>query len=346
VNETQDPGYTYDANGNLTSDGVKDYFWDAANRLIAMQTRTTPPSGLTNFIGPLPTPPPPITPSPNFDPPSPKPPTTPPPVNNISAPRALARSEFSYDGLGRRARVIEKQSNTVDANGNPVWTTVSDHPYVWDGNTLAEERDGSGTTVTKRFYAEGEQINGVSYFYTRDHLGSVRELIDSAGTVHAQYEYDPYGNRTKLSGDLDSDFGFTGHWHHGPSGLNLSLYRAYSPTLGRWISRDPIGESGGLNLYGYVENDPSNAIDPLGLCPAPCREGEIRTVTHVEPRLTFKLNATYSRTWATWILFRKPPIPIPTVINWYDCTQTFVCRSGEMVPISEKQCTMRPGGWL
>lgn len=43
------------------------------------------------------------------------------------------------------------------------------------------------------------------------------------------------------------------------------VYRAYNPTMGRWISRDPIGESGGINLYGYVENNPTDLTDPLGL---------------------------------------------------------------------------------
>lgn len=156
------------------------------------------------------------------------------------------RSEFSYDGLGRRVRIVEKR-----APGDPAidpaidWVLVSDHYYVWSGNTLAEERDGADpATVTKRFFAEVEEwvggIDAGAYYYTRDHLGSVREVTDSNGTVRAQYEYDPYGNRTKLSGDRDANFGFTGHWHHAPSGLNLSLYRAYSPTLGRWLSRDPL----------------------------------------------------------------------------------------------------------
>jgi uncharacterized protein RhaS with RHS repeats len=45
----------------------------------------------------------------------------------------------------------------------------------------------------------------------------------------------------------------------------LTLFRAYDPALGRWLSPDPLGEAGGLNLYGYVGNDPLNAWDPLGL---------------------------------------------------------------------------------
>jgi len=52
---------------------------------------------------------------------------------------------------------------------------------------------------------------------------------------------------------------------HGATGLNLAVYRAYEPEGGRWASQDPIGLAGGLNLYRYVENDPVNGTDPLGL---------------------------------------------------------------------------------
>jgi RHS repeat-associated protein len=53
--------------------------------------------------------------------------------------------------------------------------------------------------------------------------------------------------------------------YHRSSGLNLTLFRAYDSDLGRWISRDPIGERGGLNLYGYVGGNPISVIDPFGL---------------------------------------------------------------------------------
>jgi RHS repeat-associated protein len=254
VNETQDPGYTYDANGNLTADGINTYFWDAANRLVAIQKTITTPSQIGRLV---------ISPPPTPGPISTVPPTTlPPPSTPAPVSTTVTRSEFSYDGLGRRARIVNKQGT-----GTPVtvWTTLSDNQYLWSGNTLAEERDSTGSSVTKRFFAEGEQVDGANYYYSRDHLGSIREMTDLTGAVRAQYEYDPYGVRTKLSGDLDADFGFTGHWHHLPSGLNLSLYRAYSPTLGRWISRDPIGEVGGINLYEYTDDDPINNRDVLGL---------------------------------------------------------------------------------
>jgi RHS repeat-associated protein len=129
---------------------------------------------------------------------------------------------------------------------------------------IAEERDANNV-VTRRFYSQGEQINGSPFYYMRDQLGSVRELTDSVGNVRARYDYDPYGYRTKLSGDLDAQFGFTGFYYHARSGLNLALYRAYDFLTGRWLSRDPIGEEGELNLYGYVANNALNAVDTLGL---------------------------------------------------------------------------------
>jgi RHS repeat-associated protein len=141
---------------------------------------------------------------------------------------------------------------------------------VWaDGAQPAEERDGANA-VLRRFYGEGEQVPGAvgpsdRLFYAKDHLGSVREVTDGAGVLRARYDYDFWGNRTRLSGDVETAVGYTGHHHHAKSGLVLTWYRAYDPDTGRWLSRDPIAEEGGLNLYGYVGNDPGNLWDPLGL---------------------------------------------------------------------------------
>jgi RHS repeat-associated protein len=85
-------------------------------------------------------------------------------------------------------------------------------------------------------------------FYTRDHLGSIRELTDGTQAIRGRYDYDPFGRMTKVQGDRDGAFGFTGDFWHAQSGLNLTLFRAYDPNLGRWVSRDPIGEMGGNNF--------------------------------------------------------------------------------------------------
>jgi RHS repeat-associated protein len=68
-----------------------------------------------------------------------------------------------------------------------------------------------------------------------------------------------------VSETVAADFQYAGMYKHERSGINLTLYRAYKPDLGRWISRDPIGEQVGYNLYSYVKNDPINWFDPLGL---------------------------------------------------------------------------------
>ena len=136
--------------------------------------------------------------------------------------------------------------------------------FIWIGNRIAEERDANNNVV-RRFFPQGEQINGANYYYTRDHLGSIRELVDSTNAIRARYDYDPYGYRFKLSGDLDSEFGYTGFYYHQPSGLNLAVYRAYDSSVGRWLSRDPVGERPDTNLYVYVANDPLRYVDFLGL---------------------------------------------------------------------------------
>jgi len=74
--------------------------------------------------------------------------------------------------------------------------------------------------------------------------------------------------RSFCAWSFDADFGFTGHYFHQPSGLNLTVYPGYDSDLGRWISRDPIRNAEflqGPNLYGYVGNSVINAIDPYGL---------------------------------------------------------------------------------
>ena len=213
---------TYDLNGNMLSDGTRNFQWDAVNRLVKIWYGSVGNSPSTTM---------------------------------------------NYDGMSRRVGIIER-----DASG----TLTSTKQFIWDGMSIAEERDATNT-VTKRFYGQGEQIAGTNYYYTRDHLGSVREMTDSSGNLHARYDYDLYGRLTKLSGDLDADFAFTGHYYHQPSGLFLAPYRAYSADLGRWICRDPIGEEGGLNLYGYVSNSPTRFIDNLGL--APTTNGNVVTDT-------------------------------------------------------------------
>jgi RHS repeat-associated protein len=172
------------------------------------------------------------------------------------------RTEFTYDGFGRRVAIRHL------VNGSE----VSFRRFVWSDGEICEERDAAGA-VTKRFFPQGMRVetgpNAGAYFYTRDHLGSIRELIDSGGNVVARYAYDPYGRRSKLEGDLESDFGFATMFWCAEANLFLTQFRAYDAGLGRWLSRDPLPEAElaqGPNLYAYVGNDAVSLTDPKGLC--------------------------------------------------------------------------------
>lgn len=177
------------------------------------------------------------------------------------------RSEFTHDA-SRLTQVVEKENGV----------TQSSTYFVWCGDERCEERSADGATVTKRFFGAGVLEGASKYYYARDHLGTVREMTDQSGAVRARYEYDPYGRQTKLSGDKDALFAFTGQQSHAPSGLYYYRARYYDPKIGRFASEDPIRLRGGINLFRYVRNNPARWRDPKGLFPGtgrmrglPCR---------------------------------------------------------------------------
>ena len=170
-------------------------------------------------------------------------------------------TEFRYDGLGRRTSVREYTASNY-----------TETRYLGCGERICQARNSSDTPI-RCYYDEGEQLvtsSGItSYYYAQDHLGSVRDLVNASGTVLASYDYDAYGNptRTTQSGSARADYRYAGLFYHPQSGLYLTHYRVYDPVTARWLSRDPIGEIGGINLYGYVEADPVTYTDEAGALP-------------------------------------------------------------------------------
>ncbi|REK46751.1 MAG: RHS repeat-associated core domain-containing protein [Planctomycetota bacterium] len=115
-----------------------------------------------------------------------------------------------------------------------------------------------------------------------DHQGTVRQLAfyDSGSgdtTIQRYWEYDSFGNVTsETAAAVDHLFGYTGRAFDDETGLQNNLHRWYDPVVGRWASEDPIGfAAGDANLYRYVGNGPTNAVDPSGLADPQWNEEEV-----------------------------------------------------------------------
>jgi RHS repeat-associated protein len=106
-----------------------------------------------------------------------------------------------------------------------------------------------------------------STFYHADCLGNVTALINSSNILVAQYLYSPFGQVVGKWGPYANlnEMQFSSMPRHSLSGFSMYLYRVYDAGLQRWVSRDPIGECGGVNLYRMNHNNPIDEIDPLGL---------------------------------------------------------------------------------
>ncbi len=239
----------HDLDGNLTDDGTFKYIYDGENRLIEV----IPKSVATN----------------NY------------------------RLRHKFDWLGRRVeRILEQWNGSAGA-------AYSTRFSVWDGwNEAAIYYTASGYTKAKMYtYTWGLDASGSlqgaggvgGLLAQRRHIssgyqwvayplydgnGNIWQYLREGGTMEGWFEYDPYGNQIASGGTKQIAFIYrfsTKPYEDqnlkgsaGPKLVNYQL-RNYRPSWGRWLNRDPIGEQGGLNLYGFVGNDGVNGWDGLGL---------------------------------------------------------------------------------
>ena len=104
------------------------------------------------------------------------------------------------------------------------------------------------------------------FFYINDHLGFPTIVTDDSGTVVWEAYHLPFGDTSiHPSSSITNNFRFPGQIEDPETGFHYNYHRYYDPHTGRYLTPDPIGLAGGINLYAYVENNPVNETDPLGL---------------------------------------------------------------------------------
>jgi len=165
---------------------------------------------------------------------------------------------YRYDALSRR---IEKTVNGTATR------------FIYDGQDLLEEFNASNTYQARYIHGPGVdepmlQGRTIRHYYHTDGLGSTTELVSSGGSLQNSYVYDSFGNIASQAGTEINPFTYTGREYDAESGLYYYRARYYDPTIGRFLSEDPIGFAGGINKYVYVGNSPITLTDPYGLNPA------------------------------------------------------------------------------
>jgi RHS repeat-associated protein len=168
--------------------------------------------------------------------------------------------------------------------------------FVYDGGVPVAEMDSGGNLVamntvgatgllTRATATAGQPTSPTPTFYTFDPNGSVTERTDATGTVTTADVYDAYGGGANAPPD---PFGYGaqfGYYTDAETGLTLCGRRYYDSETGRWLTRDPIGYAGGLNLYAYCSNGPAGGADPSGFDEEEERDDQI-IVTSIQTTTT------------------------------------------------------------
>jgi RHS repeat-associated protein len=166
---------------------------------------------------------------------------------------------FGYDGIGRRVRKTVAGGTTT---------------YLYDGDNLLVELDALGARQVEyaqypgvdqphsmRRWSSGTPTN---YYYGTDYTGSIVGLIDNNNTLADKYGYSPFGVLTDSVSSVQNTLRYAAREFDGEASLYYDRARYYDPSIGRFISEDPIGLNGGINQYVYVNDNPTNGNDPFG----------------------------------------------------------------------------------
>lgn len=196
--------------------------------------------------------------------------------NLLSSTRAGVTYQYTWNDLGQLTSVHDgttATSFTYDALGRRIGITHggTTTQFVLDGANVIADLDAAGNALRYYNYYDGVgQLHSMragssGYIYHRDLTGNVMGLTRvSDGAIAGTYDYDGFGVTAANEALVANRFRY-GSGEQDPTGLYYFRNRYYDPQMRRWISEDPIGLAGGINLYAYVGNNPINYVDPWGL---------------------------------------------------------------------------------
>jgi RHS repeat-associated protein len=237
---------TYDADGNLTNDGIWSYTWDGENRLIQLVTVAAASTGY---------------------------------------PQITLTFRYDYLGRRVEKLVIDKASNRLltgrrflydgwnliaEYSLNPQLSTLSlFRSYTWGLDITRTLTDAGGVGALLQI---ADHRSGKTYFPAYDGNGNITALVNSTtGTVAAAYEYSPFGEQLRADAPdpvvADQPFRFSTKYTDSETGLVYYGRRYYDAKQGRFVGRDTIEEKGGRNLYAFARNNAINVYDLLGMLP-------------------------------------------------------------------------------
>ncbi|MFC5802176.1 RHS repeat-associated core domain-containing protein [Streptomyces formicae] len=181
---------------------------------------------------------------------------------------------YTWNARGQLTGLTQTGGSTAAFGYDPLGTRTSKtlagttHKYLTDASNPHIEQNSSGeTAATVTASGLDEYLtrteNGQTQVYLTDALGTVVGLANQDGTIATRYTYDPYGQPTTTGTPSANPYTFTGRESDG-TGLLYYRNRYYDPQTGRFISQDPIGHAGGLNLYQYALSSPTTYTDPSG----------------------------------------------------------------------------------
>ena len=176
----------------------------------------------------------------------------------------------------RCVHVLISNVSYCHALGRRISTTTREGAirHVYDGVQCIADIDGQGDVVASYTWGVGIdnllaiRTGGETYYPLTDVQGTIWGYVDANNSIVAQFEYDAWGNTLSATSSVPAlarnRYRFQCREWSAATGLVNFRARWYDPVTGRWISKDPIGLSGGLNLYVFCGNNPIGFRDPFG----------------------------------------------------------------------------------